>query len=268
MTSTHHAELPIPSLPIQARRAHIVPALKSHSLVSIGTLCDAGCEVNFTTTTVTVRHNKNIVMSGTRTPPGLWHFAIPAHQSTPTSRPDHYTALSAIGYPNASELVAYAHAAMFSPALSTLEQALQKGYIRNIPGLTAQTLRRHPPRSVATAKGHLDQTRKNLRSTKATTRSTSTNSPKDTPDIDNDVFPEHSEKSHDCYVAVHNLETTTGKIYTDQTGKFPCTSASGNNYIMILYDYDSNAILMEPIRNRKGPTLIEAHHLTNSCMPA
>jgi hypothetical protein len=50
-----------------------------------------------------------------------------------------------IGYPNASELVEYAHAALFSPALSTLEKALQKGYARNLPGLTAKTLRPQPP---------------------------------------------------------------------------------------------------------------------------
>jgi hypothetical protein len=51
----------------------------------------------------------------------------------------------------------YSHATLFSPAISTLEQALTRGYIRNFPGLTAKTLQRHPPRSVATAKGHLDQ---------------------------------------------------------------------------------------------------------------
>jgi hypothetical protein len=28
---------------------------------------------------------------------------------------------------------------------------------------------------------------------------------------------------------------------------------------MIIYDYDSNSILLEPIHNRKGPTLVETH---------
>ena len=35
---------------------------------------------------------------------------------------------------------------------------------------------------------------------------------------------------------------------------------SGNTlYVMAIHAYDSNAILMEPIRNRKGPTLDDAH---------
>ena len=254
MQSTHEAELPIPMLPLAARRAHIVPELQSQSLISIGTLCDAGCDVTFTTTTVTVRHNEHIVMSGTRAPPGLWKFNIPVPTVTNDTNTHDAEALSTIGYPKAAELVAYSHATMFSPALSTLEHAVQKGYVRNFPGLTAATLRRHPPSSIATAKGHLDQTRKNLRSTKqpppkAITGDTS----------NDDAFPGHAEKTHHCYVAVHSLDEHTGKIYADQTGKFPCTSASGNNYIMVIYDYDSNAILLEPIRNRKGPTLVEAH---------
>jgi hypothetical protein len=85
MTSTHEAELPIPMLPLAARRAHIVPELQSQSLISIGTLCDAGCDVNFTTTTVTVRLKERIVMSGTRTPPGLWKFEIPVPMTGTTT---------------------------------------------------------------------------------------------------------------------------------------------------------------------------------------
>ena len=261
MKSTHTAELPIPLLPLAARMAHIVPELRSHSLVSIGTLCDAGCEVIFTTTTVVVRYNNCVVMNGTRNPPGLWQFIIPVSPTATTTIEPDAAALTTIGYPQAAELVAYSHAALFSPALSTLEKALQRGYVRNIPGLTAKTLRRHPPRSVATAKGHLDQTRKNARSTKVKpVVPTTSDPPPDHPtSTDNDDFPEHAEKTHDCYVAVHSLDEPTGRVYVDQTGKFPCTSASGNNYIMVLYDYDSNAILMEPIRNRKGPTLVDAH---------
>ena len=116
MRSTHLAELPIPHLPMAARRAHIVPELRSHSLLSIGTLCDAGCEVKLTTTTVTVIHNDATIMTGTRIPPGLWQFRIPSPPSTESE------ANSTIGYPNAAELVAYSHAALFSPALSTLEK--------------------------------------------------------------------------------------------------------------------------------------------------
>ena len=41
---------------------------------------------------------------------------------------------SAIGYPNAAKLVAYAHASLFSPALSMLKKAIHNGCVRNFPG--------------------------------------------------------------------------------------------------------------------------------------
>jgi hypothetical protein len=67
-------------------------------------------------------------------------------------------ALSAIGSATPAELVAFAHAALFSPSLSTLTLALQKGYVTNFPGLTAKTLSKYPPQSFAMVKGHLVNT--------------------------------------------------------------------------------------------------------------
>jgi hypothetical protein len=49
-----------------------------------------------------------------------------------------------------------------------------------------------------------------------------------------------------------------GQIYTDQTGIFPVVSSKGSKYIMILYDYDSNAILAQPIKDRTAPELLRA----------
>jgi hypothetical protein len=49
-----------------------------------------------------------------------------------------------------------------------------------------------------------------------------------------------------------------GQIYTDQTGRFPVVSSKGNTYIMILYDYDSNASLAQPIKDRTAPELLRA----------
>ena len=46
-----------------------------------------------------------------------------------------------------------------------------------------------------------------------------------------------------------------GLICTDQTDRFLVRSRSGNNYLMIIYDYDSNAILAEAIPDRKSTTL-------------
>ena len=54
MISTHVANLDIPALPPEAQHVHIVPALASNSLISIGQLCDAGCAASFDATTIKV----------------------------------------------------------------------------------------------------------------------------------------------------------------------------------------------------------------------
>jgi hypothetical protein len=46
--STHTCTLDLPALPTSTRAAHIIPGLASHSLLSVVTLCNAGCIVNFT----------------------------------------------------------------------------------------------------------------------------------------------------------------------------------------------------------------------------
>jgi hypothetical protein len=49
-----------------------------------------------------------------------------------------------------------------------------------------------------------------------------------------------------------------GQIYTDQTGRFSVVASKGNKYIFILYDYGSNAILVQPIKDRTAPELLRA----------
>ena len=42
----------------------------------------------------------------------------------------------------------------------------------------------------------------------------------------------------------------SGKISSDQTGKFPVTSRRAEKYIMVMVDYDSDAILADPLTLR------------------
>ena len=46
--------------------------------------------------------------------------------------------------------------------------------------------------------------------------------------------------------------------YGDLTGAFPYMSTRGNKYLYILYDYNSNAILVELIKNRQVQSIIQA----------
>ena len=50
----------------------------------------------------------------------------------------------------------------------------------------------------------------------------------------------------------------TAKIYSDQTGKFPFTSSRGFKYLIIVYDYDSNAILYEKLKTKAATELTAA----------
>ena len=45
--------------------------------------------------------------------------------------------------------------------------------------------------------------------------------------------------------------------YGDQTGKFPFKSSRGNEYIMIIYDHDANAILAKAFKTRQAKTLAD-----------
>jgi hypothetical protein len=181
MYSTHTAKLHLPGLPLAARQVHVVPSLASQSLLSIGQFCDAGCKVAFDAETVTVSHNAEVLLTGQRTPlTRLWHLDVPtkSDDTSPVApallaanhspRIEIEQANSAIGSATPAELVAFAHATLFSPALSTLAAVLAKGYLTNFPGLMTKLLLKYPPQSAAMINGHLDQTRKNQRSTKPT----------------------------------------------------------------------------------------------------
>jgi hypothetical protein len=75
-------------------------------------------------------------------------------------------------------------------------------------------------KSTATTKGHLNQQRKNARTTQIKTK----NAGNEESDID------HGIKTQFVYAATRDA----GQIYTDQTGRFPVVSSKGNRYIMIL----------------------------------
>jgi hypothetical protein len=120
MHSTHEAELDMPMLPAAAKRVHIVPELATHTLLSIGQLCDARCDVAFTAEEVTVKYKGNTVLSGHRTcHTRLWHFSMPSNLSSPKKvSPTEHASMTAIGSAMPAQLSAFAHATLFSPALS------------------------------------------------------------------------------------------------------------------------------------------------------
>ena len=59
---------------------------------------------------------------------------------------------------------------------------------------------------------------------------------------------------------IHIWDQPISKLYTDDFGRFPIRSRSGNEYIMIAYHCDSNTILQAPFVNRKDKHIIRAYN--------
>jgi hypothetical protein len=100
------------------------------------------------------------VLEGARVPPGFWAINLP-RQETNTHK-------ASLAYSGQITTVAikFLHAACFSPTTATWTQAIDNGFFRSIPALTAKTVHRQLPKSMATAMGHMDQIRKNVQSTR------------------------------------------------------------------------------------------------------
>ncbi|TAG26868.1 MAG: 5-oxoprolinase/urea amidolyase family protein, partial [Verrucomicrobia bacterium] len=67
--------------------------------------------------------------------------------------------------------------------------------------------------------------------------------------------PVPNTRSHLCYLAATEPKHI---VYSDQTGRLPQASGSGNQYLLVAYDHDSNYIFMRPIKTRKSQHLLEA----------
>jgi hypothetical protein len=130
--SSHTCGLLLTYLPPQARKAHILPGLVHNSLISVGQLCDNGCNVTFTQEQVTVSRDVKCVMYVSRDPRSrLWRVDLKKKFETKNVQCNH-------AHDNSSQkdLINYLHAACFSPVKSTWITAIKNGHFVSWPGLT------------------------------------------------------------------------------------------------------------------------------------
>jgi hypothetical protein len=106
-----------------------------------------------------------------------------------------------------------------------LLQAVKDGHLITWPGLTEDASHKHLKLTPATAMGHMNQRRQNIRSTSKVPIA-------DVPPTDTDL----GTKTH----LVYTVLIDQGQLYTDLTGKFPLRSSKGNSYVMVCYVYDCN----------------------------
>jgi hypothetical protein len=133
---------------------------------------------------------------------------------------------------------------MIQPCQINMDQSNKKWKFSSWPGLNKHSVDKHLSKSTSTTKVHLNQQRQNARTTKI----------KDAQLIDSDNDQDHGIKTQFVYAATIDA----GQIYTDQTCRIPVVSRKGKEYIMLLYDYDSSAILAKPIKDRTTPELLKA----------
>jgi hypothetical protein len=65
-------------------------------------------------------------------------------------------------------------------------------------------------------------------------------------DITDHVAPPAEGTTHTCHVYT-DCHCTTGMVYTDPAGKFLVPSVSGNQYVLVVYEYNSNYNYAEPM---------------------
>jgi hypothetical protein len=147
------------------------------------------------------------------------------------------------------DTIQYLHAATGSPVPSTFVRAIKAGNFTTWPTLNPEHVNKYLEKSEATVKGHLNQTRKNVRSTKPKKKH---NAREETQDYE----PPITGKTNVVYAAIHDVD---GHTYTDLTGRFPKTSSRGYKYILVLYDYDGNNIQAEPMKNRSDAEVIREY---------
>ena len=85
----------------------------------------------------------------------------------------------------------------------------------------------------------MDQQWQGTRSTKPVP--TETDKMEEVPQLPN------SNRSHRVYMTINDLN---GKLYSDQTGRFPNTSNHGNCYVVIFFAFRGNYIKLYPLKSQ------------------
>ena len=121
------------------------------------------------------------------------------------------------------------------------------------PELTYNYVAKYFSLSVETIKCHMLQSSQGIRSTKRISNKIHNNKIEKSQknfyqqqqSNTDDILPNQKTKE------IHIRDQPISKLYTDDCGRFPIWSRSGNEYIMIADHCESNTILQAPFVNRK-----------------
>ena len=214
INSSHARLCPgLKELPEKARTAHAFPNLKSGALISVPQLCDHDCTVVFHKEEASVICNNKIAMKAKRCKRiRLWcaneETAAEQQEQQPVNSLNNIIAL-----PD-KERTRFLHAALFSPPISTIRNALQNGCLKTWPHADAKHLNKNNENTLL---GRLNTAKRKSKKTSVS------NSKDKEEEEEEDIIQE--EKTNLLIGKVIELDETT---CSDQTGKFPCASSRGN----------------------------------------
>jgi hypothetical protein len=251
--------LPFHTLSTSAKQAKTFTEFL-HSLMSVGKTANNGMISIFTKEGVTVHKEQDILITckgesiliGVRDDHG--RYRIPLVQQRGQWQPRHSSknarqalrqANSVYDLPSTEQAVKWMHAVCGYPVKSTWTKSIKAQNFVGWPILTERNVNKYYPDTNETSKGHMNQTQKNVQSTKRAPME-SFNSKE-----------MHGKKVRAVYVKVYDARETT---FSNQTGKFSTRSKSGNEYIMVMVEIDSNTILVEPLKYCKDAKLIRGYN--------
>ena len=249
-TAKHVTRLPFEQLSAEAGTADTFEDFPS-SLMSVGKTSDDGTISIFTKDGVTVHKEEDVLITcqgapiliGVRDERGRYRIPLIQHRNgnwqprKPSKRARKVLsqANSVYDLPSTEQAIKWMHAVCGYPVKSTWLKAVKAGNYVGWPLLSEKNVRKYYPETTETPKGHMNQTRKNVRSTKskitpsATVESSqSSDSKRGTrgtriiaarfPMAEPDITQLRGKKVRDVYVKVYDVR---GTIFFDQTGWFP-----------------------------------------------
>ena len=243
-------------LPKESLDFHVFkPTELQRDLLSVGKVCDSGLQVLFTAGHCYFYKGRQLLLQGARDPhTGLYllprkllthsrriQYGSLAHGLNTSATPYHQRPHDGFTIPT---MLSYLHACAGYPVTSTWIQAIRRGYFTTWPGLTASRVQRYLPKSEETVLGHLKLVKQGVRSTSKGERQVARGIGKQRKIMVNS-FPT-------------NCKELKGIMGTDQTGRFPVTSARGHKYLFIMCDSDTNYIQAIPIKSRSAGELTRA----------
>ena len=178
----------------------------------------------------------------------------PPSEYLPTRPPPQEAVFNVYELKTQPELVQYLHASAGFPTNAW-------------PGLTPEAIAKHFPESEETLKGHARKTKSGKQSTKRYPGWESNLINKHIANTEGEIT-RPTTKGRNIFFQIYNVKEDEAllKMYTDQTVCFPKKTSRGNQYIMVLVELNSNAILVEGMKDRTSGEMIHAYQHLVDCL--